>query len=164
MTADGGANVLVDTPPEMRLAFLANHVRRLDAILYTHSHADHVFGLDDVRTFNYKTGAAMPLYAEPNVLDDLRRIYNYVFKETPVGGGKPQVDLHETGPGQALELLWSGRSCPCASATGVCPFSPTSSGLRFAYVTDVSYIPPGDLAAFGGPGPADAGRRPPRTA
>ena len=141
VTADGGANVLVDTPPEMRLAFLANHIRRLDAILYTHSHADHVFGLDDVRTFNYKTGAAMPLYAEPNVLDDLRRIYNYVFKETPVGGGKPQVDLHETGPGQELDLFGLDI-LPLRVCHGRLPILAYKFGPRFAYVTDVNYIPP----------------------
>jgi len=104
VTADDGANILVDTPPEMRLAFLANAVRRLDAIFYTHSHADHIFGLDDVRTFNYRSGLPMPVYAEASVLDDLRRIYKYIFVETQAGGGKPQVTLTAIQPDQALTL------------------------------------------------------------
>ena len=141
VTADDGANVLVDTPPEMRIAFLENQVRRLDAILYTHSHADHIFGLDDVRTFNYRTGVAMPVYAEENVLDDLRRIYSYVFQATQVGGGKPQVDLHETRPGDRL-TLHGLDILPLRVCHGRLPILAYKFGPRFAYVTDVSVIPP----------------------
>jgi phosphoribosyl 1,2-cyclic phosphate phosphodiesterase len=141
VTADDGANILVDTPPEMRLAFLENHVRRLDAIFYTHSHADHIFGLDDVRTFNYRTQVAMPVYAESNVLDDVRRIYNYIFQVTQAGGGKPQVDLHAIRPGETLtqhglEIL------PLRVCHGRLPILAYKFGPRFAYVTDVSHIPP----------------------
>jgi phosphoribosyl 1,2-cyclic phosphate phosphodiesterase len=141
VTADDGANVLVDTPPEMRLAFLENRVRRLDAILFTHSHADHVFGLDDVRTFNYRTGAAMPVYAEPSVLADLRRIYAYIFQPTQAGGGKPQVDLREIGPGNAL-ALHGLDILPLRVCHGRLPVLAFKFGPRFAYVTDVSVIPP----------------------
>ena len=140
VTADSGANVLVDTPPEMRIAFLENSVKRLDAIVYTHSHADHIFGLDDVRTFNYRTGAAMPVYAEPKVLGDLRRIYDYIFQPAQPGGGKPQVTLHETGPGQVMTL--GGLDIlPLRVFHGSLPILAYKFGPRFAYVTDVSRIP-----------------------
>ena len=141
VTADDGANILVDTPPEMRLALLASQVKRLDAILYTHSHADHIFGLDDVRTFNYRTGKAMPVYAEPSVLDDLRRIYAYIFKPTQAGGGKPQVELHSIAPNQPL-LLHGVDILPLRVSHGRLPILAYKFGPRFAYVTDVSAIPP----------------------
>ena len=140
VTAPDGANILVDTPPEMRLQMLQNHVRRLDAVLYTHSHADHIFGLDDVRVFNYRSGVPMPVYAEPPVLDDLRRIYEYIFVATQAGGGKPQVDLRPLTPGvpltlHALEVL------PLRVCHGRLPVLAFLFGRRFAYVTDVSHIP-----------------------
>jgi phosphoribosyl 1,2-cyclic phosphate phosphodiesterase len=130
----------VDTPPEMRLALLASRVRRLDAILYTHSHADHIYGLDDVRSFNYRSGRAMPVYAEPNVLADVRRIYDYIFRETPIGGGKPQVDLMPIAPGQALPLFGLDV-LPLRVCHGRLPILAYKFGSRFAYVTDVSEIP-----------------------
>ena len=141
VTADDGANILVDTPPEMRLQFLANDVRRLDAIFYTHSHADHIFGLDDVRTFNYRSGLPMPVYAEANVLGDLRRIYNYIFLETQAGGGKPQVSLSEICPSEAL-TLHGVEILPLRVCHGRLPILAYKFGPRFAYVTDVSSIPP----------------------
>ncbi len=140
VTTDGGANVLVDTPPEMRLAFLQNHVRRLDAILYTHSHADHVFGLDDVRTFNYRTGLPIPLYAEPNVLGDLRRIYDYIFTPTQAGGGKPQVEMETLTPDVPL-TLHGLEILPLRVCHGSLPVLAFVFGGRFGYVTDVSEIP-----------------------
>jgi phosphoribosyl 1,2-cyclic phosphate phosphodiesterase len=141
VTTDDGANLLVDTPPEMRLALIANDVSRLDAILYTHSHADHIFGLDDVRTFNYRSGIAMPVYAEPNVLDDVKRIYNYIFKVTQAGGGKPQVALHTLTPGEPLRLHKTDI-LSLRVYHGSLPILAFKFGPRFAYVTDVSRIPP----------------------
>ena len=139
VTGDGGESILVDTPPEMRLAFLANHVRRLDSIFYTHSHADHIFGLDDVRTFNYRSGRAMPVYAEANVRSDIERIYDYVFKPTPKGGGKPQITLHTIAPGETITV---GETNVQALRVfhGTLPILAYKFG-SFAYVTDVSRIP-----------------------
>ena len=140
VTTDEGANLLVDTPPEMRLQMLQNGVRRLDAVLYTHSHADHIFGLDDVRVFNYRTGRPIPVYAEPDVLDDLRRIYNYIFVPTQAGGGKPQVDLAPISPGVPL-TLHGLEVRPLRVCHGRLPVLAFLFGRRFAYVTDVSEIP-----------------------
>jgi phosphoribosyl 1,2-cyclic phosphate phosphodiesterase len=140
VTAESGANVLVDTPPELRLQLLATNVTRLDAILYTHSHADHIFGLDDVRSFNIRQKMAMPIYAEPEVEKDIRRIYEYIFKTTQVGGGKPQVDLHSLEPGQSI-TLGGLRILPLRVYHGRLPILAFKFGETFAYVTDVSRIP-----------------------
>ena len=140
VTTDGGENILVDTPPEMRIQLLANHVKRVDAILYTHSHADHIYGLDDIRVFNMRSGKDMPLYVEPNVEADIRRIYEYIFRITQVGGGKPQVTFHPAAPEQPIEMfgvtilpmrVWHGQLAVLAY----------KFGTKFAYVTDVSRIP-----------------------
>ena len=88
----GGPSVLVDTTPDLRMQALTHGVKRVDAIVYTHSHADHVMGLDEVRRFNVMQKSAIPCYGDERTLDDLRRIYSYVFNaDTPHGGGIPQV-------------------------------------------------------------------------
>ncbi|MCW3061401.1 MAG: Metal-dependent hydrolase of the beta-lactamase superfamily [Capsulimonas sp.] len=140
VTTDSGEKLLVDTPPEMRMALLANPMSRLDAILYTHSHADHIFGLDDIRVFNYRQTTAIPIYAETSVLDDIQRIYEYIFKMTPVGGGKPQVELHTLTPGEPL-TLGGLHVLPMRVFHGRLPILAYKFGAKFAYVTDVSAIP-----------------------
>jgi phosphoribosyl 1,2-cyclic phosphate phosphodiesterase len=141
VTGDDGANILVDTTPDFRSQCLASNIERLDAIIYTHSHADHIFGLDDIRSFNYRQKRPMPVYAEPSVLDDLQRIYQYIFRETQKGGGKPQVELDELSPLQ--ELTIAGIDVlPMRVYHGRLPVLAFKFGPRFAYVTDVSEIPP----------------------
>ena len=86
--------MLVDTTPDLRSQALAHDVRRVDAIVYTHSHADHVMGLDEVRRFNVLQKSAIPCYGDERTLRDLRRIYSYIFEaDAPRGGGIPQVVL-----------------------------------------------------------------------
>src|SRR5438270_12243154 len=89
-----GKTILVDTTPELRLQALAFGVRRVDAVLYTHTHADHIFGLDDLRRFNDLSGEEIPVYGDAGTLDDIRRIYPYIFQETQVAGGKPRLSLN----------------------------------------------------------------------
>jgi phosphoribosyl 1,2-cyclic phosphate phosphodiesterase len=135
--ADGLA-VLVDTTPDLRSQALAHKVRRVDAIVYTHSHADHVMGLDEVRRFNVLQRSAIPCYGDERTIRDLRRIYAYIFDaDTPRGGGIPQVVLARV----------AGEFC-IGAATFV-PI-PLMHGLRtilgyrvgsFAYLTDCSDIP-----------------------
>src|SRR5205814_4953396 len=73
-------NILVDTSTDLRTQALANDVRRVDAILFTHSHADHVLGLDDVRRYNQMQKAAIACYADAETLVNLRRVFGYVFE------------------------------------------------------------------------------------
>ena len=89
-----GRAILVDTTPELRLQSLAFDVRQVDAVLFTHTHADHIFGLDDLRRFNDLMDREIPVYGDAATLDDIRRIYPYIFKETQAGGGKPRLTLH----------------------------------------------------------------------
>jgi len=89
----GSAVVLVDTPTDLREQALRFGVPRVDAVLFTHAHADHIFGLDDVRIFNFRQGRAIPCYGSDLTLQAIRRTFAYVFEETQAGGGKPQLDL-----------------------------------------------------------------------
>ena len=117
---------------------LAHDVRRVDAIVYTHSHADHVMGLDEVRRFNVLQKSAIPCYGDERTLGDLRRIYSYIFDpDTPRGGGIPQVV-----PARVM-----GEFCIGAATFVPVPLmhgSRTILGYRvgsFAYLTDCSDIP-----------------------
>jgi len=132
------ASVLVDTTPDLRSQALAHNVRRVDVIVYTHSHADHVMGLDEVRRFNVLQRSAIPCYADERTLNDLRRIYAYIFdSETPPGGGLPQVVMARI----------AGEFCVGPATFVPVPIlhgSRTILGYRigsFAYLTDCSGIP-----------------------
>jgi phosphoribosyl 1,2-cyclic phosphate phosphodiesterase len=78
-----GTELLIDTGPELRLQCVAQNVQRVDAILYTHAHADHIVGLDDVRRFNYIAGTSLPVYGNAVTLDRIRRMFEYAFVDDP---------------------------------------------------------------------------------
>lgn len=135
-----GLSVLIDTTPDLRSQALAHNVRRVDAIVYTHSHADHVMGLDEVRRYNVLQKTAIPCYGDEHTLRDLRRIYSYIFEaDAPRGGGIPQVVLS----------CVAGEFCVGAATFVPVPVmhgSRTILGYRigsFAYLTDCSGIPDG---------------------
>ncbi|MBI3944578.1 MAG: MBL fold metallo-hydrolase [Armatimonadetes bacterium] len=133
----GEARVLVDTPPELRLQAIRAGLTRLDAVLFTHSHADHVFGLDDVRRFNDLQGGALPCYANAETLGDLERIFRYVFVPTQRGGGKPRLELR---PLDGRFDLFGLAVRPLTVMHGQLPITAYRLG-NVAYVTDVSFLP-----------------------
>ena len=77
----GGKNILVDTSPDLRIQALRHGLDRVDAVIYTHAHADHVLGLDELRTFNFIQGGEIPIYAPSRVLDKVRAMFSYAFSE-----------------------------------------------------------------------------------
>lgn len=142
--ADGqpGANLLVDTTPEMRLQMIRAGVRQVDSVLVTHTHADHILGMDDIRQFNFLHGRVMPIYGSADTLDHLRRIFDYAFKETQAGGGKPQLELRELERFVPTTMAGGVTATPLPVLHGRLPIFGFKFGERFAYVTDVSEIPP----------------------
>ncbi len=89
-----GRNVVIDTTPDFRFQAMRAHIDRLDAVIYTHAHADHILGLDDIRPFNIKQKSAIPIYGSPDTLATLRRQFAYIFDETPTENLLPGVVLH----------------------------------------------------------------------
>lgn len=134
----GETTILVDAPPELRLQVVRSHIERIDAVLFTHSHADHIFGLDDVRRYNDVLPGDLPIYARPDVLEDLERAFRYVFIETQAGGGKPKLALTSID-GDRFEV--AGLPLEAIPVFhGELPITAFRIG-RFAYVTDVSRVP-----------------------
>jgi len=137
-----GGNVLIDTTPDMRGQLLRERIERVDAILFTHYHADHIFGLDDVRVLYHRLGGPMPVYAERATEAVLRRTFGYAFdkwSERIPGGGIPKLDLRTIDARRPFPVL--GETCvPIRLLHGRFRVL----GFRFggmAYCTDVNFIP-----------------------
>ena len=88
--------VLVDTPPDFREQALTFNVRHIDAVLFTHFHADHVFGFDDIRRFNSIQGQIIPAYGSPSVVADLKRVFTYIGADHVPGVFRPRIEYRET--------------------------------------------------------------------
>lgn len=135
---DDGASVLLDASPDLRAQALQFRLERVDAILLTHAHADHVLGLDDVRIYNFRQGAAIPCYGAGRTLARVRKMFDYVFDpRTPKGGGLPQLALQELcGPFS----LGGAAIIPVPVLHGALPVLGFRIG-GFAYLTDCNAIP-----------------------
>jgi phosphoribosyl 1,2-cyclic phosphate phosphodiesterase len=131
------ANIVIDTSPDFREQALRTNLRRVDTVLYTHPHADHVFGLDDLRIYNFLQRSTIPCYGSPATMERLRQVFAYVFDDSPEGGGKPKLDFRAVR--EPFELLGE-RVVPLPVWHGEMEVYGWRIG-RFACVTDVSFIP-----------------------
>jgi phosphoribosyl 1,2-cyclic phosphate phosphodiesterase len=138
---------IVDTPTDLRQQALTYGLERVDAVLYTHGHADHVLGLDELRAFNFRQRITIPCYGPASALAAIRRTFAYVFEDGQEGGGKPQVDLRPIDDG-VLSLL-GAEVLPVPVRHGELEVFGYRLG-RFAYVTDVSHIPEDSFARLAG--------------
>jgi phosphoribosyl 1,2-cyclic phosphate phosphodiesterase len=147
----GAVRLLLDTPPELRLQLVGAGIAGVDAVLYTHAHADHVNGIDDLRTFSVRRGAPLPLYGPPEALDAIRRNFSYIFDDGVVpapGTSKPRLETRPLEAGIAVPI-------------GGVPVLPLAFdhgpqrvfGYRIgpvAYLTDVKAVPPAAREALRG--------------
>ena len=137
--------MVIDTTPDFRSQAIRARIDHVNAIIYTHGHADHVMGLDDIRPFNLKLKGPMPIYAAAETMAILRRQFAYIFEGEP-GGWVPLVDLHAIdGPFD----LFGAKLVPIPAIHG----SQAVLGFRFgkaAYLTDFSSVPDSSKALLGG--------------
>lgn len=138
--------VVIDTTPDFRQQALREGLARLDAVLFTHAHADHILGLDDIRVFYFRQGDPTPIYADPITMQGIQRTFSYIFEGTYKYGGVGRVDPRLIdGPFD----LWGQRLIPVPVLHGDLPVL----GFRFgaaAYVTDFSTIPESSRALLTG--------------
>ncbi len=141
-----GKSVIIDTTPDFREQAIREGITKLDAVLYTHTHADHILGLDDLRPLSYHRTPKIPLYARPQAADFLRTMFRYIFDADYKFGGLAQVELKPMdGP---LELF-GARFDPVIVMHGDAEIL----GFRFgsaAYLTDFSGIPEASFAQLHG--------------
>lgn len=134
-----GGTLLIDTTPDLRSQLLRERIGRVDAILYTHDHVDHVYGLDDVRPICFQAGRPIPVLCEERVERRIRRAFDYAFEPLPVpGGGVPKIEFERIST-TPFEVLGT-TVVPLRLRHGVFDVL----GFRFgslAYCTDTNLIP-----------------------
>lgn len=160
ITETDGTSVVIDTGPEFRLQAVENHIKHLDAIFFTHSHADHMNGMDDIRIFSC-TGRAsvnpedekppLPIYGAAGTLRDLKHRFDYVFKDTQKAGGKPKIDIHDIAsfPESTVRVgSLSFTEVPLlhGSLHDSGWLTRDEAGHSIAYLTDVSELPESSIA------------------
>jgi len=130
---------LIDTSPDLRQQALRYGVKRVDAVLYTHTHADHLHGIDDLRAFNFIQWAPIPIYGDLKTIKHIRRMFDYIFDERrSEGGGKPVIETNVIdGPFEAAGVEVE----PLKIFHGTMEILAYRIG-GFAYLTDASKIPP----------------------
>jgi phosphoribosyl 1,2-cyclic phosphate phosphodiesterase len=147
----GGSNILIDTPPELRLQLIAGGITQVDAVVYTHEHADHTAGIDDLRMFSVRQHRPLPIYGPPETLDRLRTSFRYIFDDAVhayEGTSKPSLELRALEPGRQVDVA-GVPLLPLAFQHGHLRVY----GYRFgslAYITDVKSIPEAERSRLRG--------------
>ena len=136
MVETQGQSILIDCGPDFRTQMLREKITRIDGILITHEHRDHIAGLDDIRAFNYLQNRAIPIYAEKQVLDAVKLEFSYAFSETRYKGA-PKIDIKEV----ATEVFNIGdvQIMPIRVFHASMPILGFRIG-DFAYITDSNKI------------------------
>lgn len=138
--------VLIDSSPDFREQAIREGIQHLDAVVYTHSHADHILGLDDLRPLTFHRAGKIPLYAQPRAAAVIRHIFQYIFAGDYKFGGLAQVELHEfTGPIDLFGISFQPVPVIHGDAE-ICGFRVGSA----AYLTDFSEIPAASEAMLRG--------------
>lgn len=146
-----GKHVVVDTSPDFRSQVLAFKIPRVDALVFTHSHADHILGFDDIRRFNTLQGCIVPAYGSPDTIADMNRIFDYIHHEHPPGVYRPRVEFHEVtapfeiGGGIKVEPL----AVPHARKTTY-GYRFEADGRKMGYFPDCHVLPEETIARLQG--------------
>jgi phosphoribosyl 1,2-cyclic phosphate phosphodiesterase len=139
-----GKNILIDTSTDLRYQALKYNIRRVDAVLYTHSHGDHVHGIDEIRSFNFLQKERISCFGGEETLNQLRSMYGYIFNGSGPGAKWPSVPQLDAVAVSGAFDLFGLRVVPIPIFHG----AQTIFGYRlgnFAYITDCSAIPPSSM-------------------
>ena len=139
---DAGTRLLLDTPPELRVQLVANGIDRVDAVLFTHAHADHTHGLDDVRAISVRRDGPLPMYGSADTLERLAAKFPYIFDDTmlPLPGTlKPEGRGHALADGQSV-AIGDVEVTPFTVPHGLVAVTGYRIG-PLAYVTDAKSVP-----------------------
>ncbi len=145
-----GVAILIDTPPELRLQLVAGGLSRVDAVVYTHEHADHTNGIDDLRMFSVRQRRPLPIYGPAETLARLQTSFHYIFDDVRPyeGTSKPSLELHAVEPGHPIAVAGI-EVLPLAFRHGHLRVFGYRFG-RMAYITDVKSIAPAERALLQG--------------
>jgi phosphoribosyl 1,2-cyclic phosphate phosphodiesterase len=141
-----GRNILIDTTPDFREQALRSGITHLDAVLYTHSHADHILGLDDLRPVTFRHSSRVPLYASAATAASLRSVFAYIFEDNYKFGNMARVEILPLGDGVEL---FGARFRALKVVHGDAEIDAFRFGSA-AYLTDVSSIPDASMAQLQG--------------
>ncbi len=143
---ENGRNVLIDTSTDLRAQALASGIERIDAVLFTHPHADHIHGIDDLRAFNTSQRGPIPCYGSDTTIGRIRVMFDYIFREDSRDGWKPNLTTTVVdGPFSIFGMVIAPIEVSHGSAT--------IFGYRvgkLAYLTDCSGIPPESIERLKG--------------
>lgn len=142
---DGRRRLLIDSSADMRTQVIRHDIHRIDGVLYTHAHADHIFGVDDLRRFNAVTRAPINIYGEARTIDTIKQMVPYIFNSALNHNNSfvASLNVHHIAPGDSFELhgaTWT----PLRLMHGklqIVGFRVDRGGKSLAYCTDVSHIP-----------------------
>jgi len=146
-----GTRILLDTPPELRLQLVTAGIDRVDAVLFTHDHADHTHGIDDLRAITVRRAAPLPLYGSAETLSSLRRKFTYIFDEgmRPLPGtSKPEGQAHVVQPGRPFTVA-EVEITPVSAPHGAVTVLAYRVG-SLAYVTDAKSLPESSILQLRG--------------
>jgi len=137
LVAEGGKNILIDTATDLRAQAIAVGIEHIDAVLYTHPHAEHIHGIDELRRFNWLMGTSIPCYGSPETLARIREVFRYIFIDPGRPGWQPNLTTQDVE--EPFELFGLTVT-PIEVMHGDLPIFGYRLG-DFAYVTDFSEIP-----------------------
>jgi phosphoribosyl 1,2-cyclic phosphate phosphodiesterase len=148
---DGGTRILIDTPPELRLQLISAAVDRVDAVLFTHDHADHVHGIDDIRALSVHGDLPIDMYGPPDTMARLAQRFAYIFDDSirPLPGtSKPEGRAHPLRPGESIRI-GDVDVLPVEVPHGPVTVYGYRIG-RLGYITDAKELPEQALKMFRG--------------